>query len=522
MRAYPRLASTIFGVCLFATAANAQEAELPKVTNFYENDFNEKISDSIWPYSRWRAAADGKGYISFATWMPHCYLRGLPEHQFVRLRIRVLMFGSLEGSPIDGPTDYWTLSLKDGPLLLRTSFQNSQAGRGVADGFGQSFPDEIPAGLHAAETGAVGVDQHGLGGGDNSVYEIELAFPHQGKDLFLEFQEAFSEWKNEGWYLLGFEADVVSGAVPRTEAELDGLWKKLTGEDPMEASKAINEFIASGKKGVDYVKKQQRALIDKPQKDLEEKINKHIEALDSEKFAVRIESVAALKKVGPEALPHLEEKLNAKPSPEVRKTLVALIGAFKKHAGRPGSPVYKRRLIAARVARVLRISGENTHGMSITSSSMGYLEALVDGYAGGEISNFNEAPKHLLSDCREGGEGWVQYTYDEARTFDSAGVFWSGSLPDDVKGFKEPESWSLSYLEEGKWKPIEPKGEYTTSMGKWDKVEFAPVKTKAIKLTVKSKKKTDRTAILEFKLGEVKGKGDAKAPADAKAEPKAD
>lgn len=492
--------------------ASAQEVPAPTVTKIYENDFSEQFDSDRWPACELRKGDDGNGYLAMRTWLLNFSHKDLPKHQFVRFRLRIIISGTVEGTPLVEATDYWTVSVKNGPLLLRTTFQNPGAEkRGVADGFGQSFPDEFPAALHPSRTGAVG-EQPGLD--ENSVYEFDLVLSHADDELVVEFQHAYTDYKGEDWYVDGAKLEVISAPTPRTEADLAGLWKKLVGDDAMAAKAAIGEFVLSGKAGSDYVAKRWKAFAaetapgGRGEKRLVAEIEKHMAALGSDEFVERVHARNALKKLGDPAIPHLEKKLKGELPAEEKSAIKRIVATLRKSSKAPLEPGYQKRLIASRVARVLRISGVTTQGLKVSGSDPRFLGALTDGYAADKVSNFNEAPKYVWFDSGKGKEGWVQYDYEKEHTFSSAEVFWLESKQNKVSGARLPQSWELSYLEGEKWKPVTVNGKYSITLGKWDRVQFTPVKTKAIRLTAKSKPDASRMGLLEFRLGEEKAGSD--------------
>ncbi len=76
---------------------------------------------------------------------------------------------------------------------------------------------------------------------------------------------------------------------------------------------------------------------------------------------------------------------------------------------------------------------------------------------------------------------WISYTFDEAKEVKTCTVYWYDDQP--WGGCKVPDSWTVYYQDEtGAWQPVaEPDG-YPTKRGLPCTVNFAPVKTKAIKL----------------------------------------
>ena len=501
-----------FLAMLVLVPAPAQEPIAPTVTKVYENDFTDTYDGDRWPVCELKKGEDGNGFLGMKTWLLKFFHSDLPEHDFVRLRLRIIVGGSVEGTPLVEATDYWTVSVRDGPLLLRTTFQNpGKEKRGVVDGFGQSFPDEYPAALHPAQTGSVG---HQAGLVENGIYEFDLVFPHAGESLVVEFQHAYTNYAQEDWYVDGAKLEVISGVTRRTEVELAELWERLAGDDPMAASRAIDGFVLSGKGGVEYVQKRWRGFADEIapggiiEKQLAAEIEKHAGDLGNDNFVTRVGAREELKKLGGAAVPHLEKKLQGGNLPAAEKiALKKVLGSIRKSSKVPIEPGYRKRLVESRVARVLRISGERTRGLKVSGSDPSYLGALTDGYAADKVSNFNEAPKYVWFESGGGKEGWVQYDYEQERLFDSAEVFWLESKQNKKSGARLPRSWSLSYLDGKEWKPVAVKGKYPVTLGKWDRVRFAPVKAKSIRLTARSQIDATRMGLLEFRLPAAKAGG---------------
>ncbi|MBN1188078.1 MAG: glycoside hydrolase family 127 protein [Bacteroidales bacterium] len=78
---------------------------------------------------------------------------------------------------------------------------------------------------------------------------------------------------------------------------------------------------------------------------------------------------------------------------------------------------------------------------------------------------------------------WVQYEFEDTETISSSRVYWFDDGP--FGGCRIPVDWKLEYLDNGKWKPVKPEGEYTITKDGWDEVQFKPVTTKSIKMKVK-------------------------------------
>ncbi len=76
---------------------------------------------------------------------------------------------------------------------------------------------------------------------------------------------------------------------------------------------------------------------------------------------------------------------------------------------------------------------------------------------------------------------WITYTFEEAKEIKSSTVYWYDDQP--WGGCKVPDSWEIYYQDEaGAWHPVVEPDAYPTKRGLPCTVNFAPVKTKAVKL----------------------------------------
>ena len=66
------------------------------------------------------------------------------------------IINSWDGIPSPAGPDYFTLAVRDGPVLLHTSFANTT-------GFPQSYPADVGGGSYPSRTGALEVDSLGVG-----------------------------------------------------------------------------------------------------------------------------------------------------------------------------------------------------------------------------------------------------------------------------------------------------------------------------------------------------------------------
>jgi hypothetical protein len=97
-------------------------------------------------------------------------------------------------------------------------------------------------------------------------------------------------------------------------------------------------------------------------------------------------------------------------------------------------------------------------------------------------SNDHAIPRFTWWD-KHGSTEWVQYTFPAPAKVSSADVYWFEDAPSNG-GCRRPQSWRLLYKDGDAWKPVTPKpdSDYTTHLDEFNKVEFDPVETSALRL----------------------------------------
>jgi DUF1680 family protein len=104
-----------------------------------------------------------------------------------------------------------------------------------------------------------------------------------------------------------------------------------------------------------------------------------------------------------------------------------------------------------------------------------------------EPSNSNDAETpHMDWWPHNGTTEWLQYTFPEAATVKGVEVYWFQDYPSG--GCALPATWHVEYLDGGEWKPVESAGAYGVEKDQYNRVEFAPVTTGALRLVVDSRK----------------------------------
>ena len=85
---------------------------------------------------------------------------------------------------------------------------------------------------------------------------------------------------------------------------------------------------------------------------------------------------------------------------------------------------------------------------------------------------------------------WVQYVFPADQEIASAEVFW----------VRPPRSWRLIYQEAGEWKEVAARGPYGTAPNTAARIEFAPVKTMAMRIEA-TMEKDETVSIAEWRVG---------------------
>ncbi len=124
----------------------------------------------------------------------------------------------------------------------------------------------------------------------------------------------------------------------------------------------------------------------------------------------------------------------------------------------------------------------------------GELLALTDGREGPSSSS-RPTPRFISPTQPNGKDGnWIQYQWDQPRELSKTAVYWAIDEPekvywgDRVRGtlLKTPKSWRLLYKDGEEWRPVETGDDYALKPDRSNEVRFTPVKTTAVRLSIKS------------------------------------
>ena len=106
-----------------------------------------------------------------------------------------------------------------------------------------------------------------------------------------------------------------------------------------------------------------------------------------------------------------------------------------------------------------------------------------------EDSGDSKRPRHTWwAQERLGGEEWVQYDFEKPVNLSGSEVLWYHKInPDGKSGCSIPASWKLEYLKDGAWHPVTTEDIYGVATNQYNRLNFTPLTTSAIRLNAKTK-----------------------------------
>ena len=178
-----------------------------QAATIYSNDFQGVIGNEWSKTDIGVPPNDGtrKFLGPFAEDTVNLTLSSLPSHSYISLEFDLFIMASWDGDgPEPGTPDIWTLDVKDGPVLLHTTFSNFP---NRTQDYPESY-DYIPGGaLNPPKTGAEEIDTLGYAGflnfpGGDSIYHLSFEFPHEDDDVTIIFTgKGLTSVRDESWGL---------------------------------------------------------------------------------------------------------------------------------------------------------------------------------------------------------------------------------------------------------------------------------------------------------------------------------
>lgn len=162
-------------------------------TLVYRNDFEAEIGTE-WTKARTAVTPSGRRFLGqFGAEKVRLALDGdLPDHTRVKLAFNLYVIGTWDGNRGDGlGPDRWKIQVRDGPLLLYTSFGN---GNPTISQYTQSYPGWYPDDDYPKRSGTI--ENNTLGYPDvagrlliqDAVYHLEFEFDHKLPEIIVEFE----------------------------------------------------------------------------------------------------------------------------------------------------------------------------------------------------------------------------------------------------------------------------------------------------------------------------------------------
>jgi DUF1680 family protein len=106
------------------------------------------------------------------------------------------------------------------------------------------------------------------------------------------------------------------------------------------------------------------------------------------------------------------------------------------------------------------------------------IAAVYDGID--PLSSADESNLYFRMRPPVGQPAWVEYEFRKPTTVSSSEVYWA----DDRRFCKLPSSWRVVFKDGSAWKPVAAKGAYDVVKDRFNRVQFAPVTTTAIRIEV--------------------------------------
>jgi len=188
----------------------------------------------------------------------------------------------------------------------------------------------------------------------------------------------------------------------------------------------------------------------------------------------------------------LQLRASARRIPAWRSDAKGLVGKLQDSPVRSEEPLEKITLIPMGCAR-LRITafptigaGPDAHDRSTPTTvaiashcfANDTVEALNDGILPKNSAD-QSVPRFTWWDHR-GTTEWVEYDYPQPKPISSTEVYW---FDDTGKGAcRVPKSWRLLYKDGDAWKPVAASDPFGVERDRFNRVQFAPVKTTAVRL----------------------------------------
>jgi hypothetical protein len=163
-------------------------------------------------------------------------LSNLPPYQEMMISLDLFVIQTWDAAGGGGGPDIWDLRVAEGPMLLHTTFSNTEPGNPD-----QAFPGNFPDSTYPARTGAVEVNS--LGYGMDSVYHLSFTFPHAEDAVTIELSgQGLQGLWDESWGLDNVRVEIL--ALPPNGVVYCRQRTQVVGEN--ESSVGLNLVLYRG------------------------------------------------------------------------------------------------------------------------------------------------------------------------------------------------------------------------------------------------------------------------------------
>ena len=314
------MALALLPICRHAVGAPPASPEQPVGTAFYESS-SYSTSAHVEAWSRKTVDRTAQKMLGpFANDRQTLTLKAVPGHEFLRVKVELVIVGDWQGNAKAGP-DRIVVSLGDGRTLLDASFASPTPDETVARR--QSYPDNLESGSFPPQTGLT-MENVPWAPPGNAVYSLDFVFPHSAPEVRVDFQGQVRVAKpdNRQWGVGRVQVFLMDKAPVQLDRQaVRGRVEDLRANDPMAAQRAIRELVSAGDSVVDPI----REWFSEQSAAIEGRAEPLIAQLDDAAYAKREAAENALLEMGIVVVPVCKKAMAGATSEEVKARLNDII-----------------------------------------------------------------------------------------------------------------------------------------------------------------------------------------------------
>ena len=108
------------------------------------------------------------------------------------------------------------------------------------------------------------------------------------------------------------------------------------------------------------------------------------------------------------------------------------------------------------------------------------------------LSSADESHLYFRMRSAAGSRAWIEYQFTTPTRVSTAEAYWA----DDRRFCRLPESWRIVYKSGERWEPVAARGAYGVNANRFNRIDFDPVVTRAVRIEVEPK-------TVHYKTGEI-------------------